>query len=286
MFDRISRSFHLATASWNVLYTDKKLILFPIVSGILALLVLLTFAGSLLGLHLGQVVDLDPQQNDAAKIWLGAALFVYYFFSYFAIIFCNSALVSCALMRFNGQEPTLGDGFRAAFARLPQIAAWSLVSASVGVILYMIENAWEKAGEIISAVLGTAWTVMTYFVVPVLVVEKTGPFAAVSRSVELLRKTWGEALVGGIGLGLFKFLVLLIPFLVIIGGVALLAAVQPFWIGLSVLGGGLLLLLLAAAMCAAVDTIFLTALYQYAAFEKVPGGFSREDMAVAFQRKK
>jgi hypothetical protein len=286
MFDRISRSFQLARASWNVLYTDKKLVLFPVISGVLALLVFLSFAGSLLGLHFGGVVNLDPQQNNGTPPWMYAVLFVYYFCSYFVILFCNSALISCALMRFNGDEPTLGDGFRAAAARLPQIAAWSLVSATVGVLLRLIENSYEKAGEIISAILGTAWTVLTFFVVPVLVVEKTGPFTAISRSVALLRKAWGEALVGGFGLGLFKFLLLIVPILVMVGGVALLVAVQPAGIGLAVLALGILLLLLAVAMGAALDTIFLAALYQYAAFEKVPNGFSRDDLAGAFQSKK
>lgn len=288
MFDRITRSFHLARASWNVLCTDKKLVLFPIISGILALLVFLSFAGSLLGLHFANVIDLDFRQNNNGGMppWMYAVLFVYYFCSYFVIIFCNSALISCALMRFNGDEPTLGDGFRAAAARLPQIAAWSLVSATVGLLLRLVENVHEKAGEIISALLGTAWTVLTFFVVPVLVVEKTGPFTAISRSVALLRKAWGEALVGGFGLGFFKLLLFIVPFLVLMGGVVLCVAVQPVALGIGVVGVGVLLLLLAVAMGAALDTIFLAALYQYAAFEKVPDGFSHNDLAGAFQSKK
>jgi hypothetical protein len=42
----------------------------------------------------------------------------------------------------------------------------------------------------------------------------------------------------------------------------------------------------AAAVGAALDTIFLSALYQYAAFDQVPSGFDREAMAGAFQAKK
>src|SRR5262245_65700138 len=163
------------------------------------------------------VIDPNTQQP---RVWTYPVLFAYYFCAYFVVIFCNSALVSGALMRFNGQEPTLGDGFRASFARLPQIAAWSLVSATVGLILKAIENANEKVGEIISAIIGTAWAIMTYFVVPVLVVEKLGRFAAIGRTVAILKKTWGEALVGGIGLGQCKLLILLPGILLLIGGLA------------------------------------------------------------------
>src|SRR5436309_5877657 len=102
---------------------------------------------------------LDANNNPVWWAWLVA--FAFYFCTYFVIIFCNAALISCALMRFNGQEPTLGDGFRAAASRLPQIIAWALVSATVGLILKVIENAHEKVGEIISAVIGTAWSVIT-----------------------------------------------------------------------------------------------------------------------------
>jgi len=287
MFERIARSFELAKASWHVLYSDKKLVLFPVISSLMSILVTIVFFAPLIGLQLAGNIDLDPDNNNGQMpIWFYGFLFAFYFCSYFVIIFCNSALVSCALMRFNGQEPSLGDGFSAAASRLPQIAAWSLVSATVGLLLKLIENAHEKAGEIISAVLGTAWTVLTFFVVPVLVVEKVGPFAAIGRSVSLLRKTWGEALVGGLGLGLFKLLIMIVPILVLVAGIALAVMVQPVYLGLAVAGGGLLLVLLGAAMCAALDTIFLSALYQYAAFDQVPGGFSREIIAHAFEHKK
>lgn len=289
MFERIRRSFDLARSSWNVLRTDKKLVLFPVISAAAAIAVIIAFIAPLVGLQLSGVIELAPQDaNGQARpaIWLYPLTFVFYFCLYFVIIFCNSALISCALMRFNGQEPTLGDGFRAAGARLPQIAAWSLVSATVGMILNAIENAHERAGQIISAILGTAWTILTYFVVPVLVVEKVGPFAAIGRSVSLLKKTWGEALAGGIGLGLFNLLIMLPGFLLIIGGGAAGAALNSVALGVGIAVLGLVWLMVAAAVSSAMSTVFLTALYQYAAFDKVPEGFNRETIEHAFEPKK
>jgi hypothetical protein len=286
MFDRIKRSFQLAKSSWDVLRADKKLVLFPVLSGLAVLLVLISFAAPLAVLAWGGHIKLDPEQNGGQPPWWVYPLtFAFYFCNYFVIVFCNAALISCALMRFNGQEPTLGDGFRAAASRLPQILAWSLVSATVGVILKVIENANEKVGAFVSAILGTAWTVVTFFVVPVLVVEKVGPFKAVGRSLALLKKTWGEALVGNLGLGLFKLLLILPGVLVLAAGVALCVAVKPVALGVVVAVAGLLYLLAASAACATLDTIFLTALYQYAAFEKVPDGFDRASMEGAFTRK-
>jgi len=192
MFDRISNSFAMARSSWQVLRTDKQLIFFPIVSGIGCFLVLLSFALP----FIAHPQWLDFINNNAQRRqpppWVYIVAFAYYFCNYFVIVFCNAALISCAIVRFNGGTPTLADGFRAAASRLPQIVAWALVSATVGVILKAIENANEKAGQFISAILGTAWTVLTYFVVPVLVVEKTGPLDAIKRSMSILRKAWGK----------------------------------------------------------------------------------------------
>src|SRR5205823_1125594 len=213
-------------------------------------------------------------------LWLIPVGFVYYFINAFIVVFCNSALVSCALMRFNGETPTVKDGFRAAWARLPQIAAWSAVSATVTVLLRLIENAHEKAGQFIAMILGTAWSIMTYFVVPVLVVEKVGPIDAVKRSVQILRKTWGEALVGNFGLGFFQLLLFLPALLFIVPAVLCFMAGGVFiWLGVVFVVLAVVYLVIYAAVVSALDTIFLTALYQYAAFNQVPGGFEADTIA-------
>jgi hypothetical protein len=285
MFDRISNGMALARSSWGVLVRDKHLIVFPIVSGILFVLVLASFI-----VPLATLVDwakFDQQMkanNNQPPVWIYAVSFAFYFCTYFVIIFCNSALISCAMLRFNGEEPSVGDGFRMAMARLPQIFAWALVSATVGVVLKVIENAHEKIGYYVAMILGTAWSVMTYFVVPVLVVEKTGPIEAVSRSINLLKRTWGEALVGKLGLNFFMFL-LAIPIVVILFvGIYVLASGQAP-LGAALIVMGVLGLLLHSAIASALHTILLAALYQYAAEDRVPDAFDRDTFEGAFQPK-
>ena len=131
-------------------------------------------------------------------------LFLFYFLNYFIVIFFNSAVIACAILRMRGGEPTLSIGFNAALSRLPQIVGWALVAATVGLILRALENVARKrgnlVGQIVAGLLGMAWSVVTFLVVPILVVEKKGPFEAVKESAALLRKTWGEQLVGGLRL--------------------------------------------------------------------------------------
>jgi hypothetical protein len=278
MFQRLSNSFALARSSWQVLRTDKKLVLFPILSGICCIIVLIAFWAPVL---LAQPAFLQGKGNPPA--WIYPLAFAFYFVNYFVIVFFNAALVSCALIRFHGGTPTVGDGLRAAFSRLPQILAWALVSATVGMILKVIENAHEKAGEFISAILGTVWTVITYFVVPVLVVEKVGPIEAIKRSVSILKKTWGEKLIGGFGIGLFIFLLALPGILLLVVGGALAFQAPP--LGILVMVLAFLYLIGVMAVGSALSGIYLSALYEYAAFGEIPQGYDREAMVGAFAHK-
>lgn len=283
MFDRISNGFSMAKSSWRVIMNDKKLLWFPVVSGILFVLVSASFLVPL-GILFDQNKLLDA--NGSPRIWCYAILFAFYFATYFVIIFCNAALVSCTLLHFNGENPTLGDGFRTAMARLPQILAWALVSASVGLLLKAIESVHEKLGEILSSLLGSAWSIMTYFVVPILVVEKVGPFEAVSRSVKLMKQTWGEALAGKIGMGLFLFLLAIpIILLLVLGGV-LVAQPQMQAVGIALLVVGGLAMLWYMAVSSAMSTVLATAVYQFASSDRIPDGFDRESIARAFQGRK
>jgi hypothetical protein len=285
MFERFATSYALARSSWQVLRVDKQLLIFPVLSGLGCLFVLAGFAIPFLA-HPQWLEFLDnrAQGINQPPPWVYVAAFAYYFCSYFVVIFFNAALISCALVRFNGGTPTLADGLQAAASRLPQILAWALVSATVGVVLKAIENAHEKAGQIVSALLGTAWTVITYFVVPVLVVERVGPLDAVRRSIAILRQTWGEAFVGNMGIGFFVFL-LALPWmgLGLIGGMICMAGSTV--LGALILAVAVAYFLVWLAIGPALNGIFVGALYQYAANGEVPEGFEPSVLKQAFRRK-
>jgi hypothetical protein len=180
------------------------------------------------GLGAAAGVELNLSENQMQGLAY-AALFVWYFLCTFVVIFCNAALIACAMQSFAGQPPTIGSGFAAAGKRLPQILGWSLVAATVGVILQALQSLLTEKlgffGELLSGLFGAVWSVATYFVVPVLVTEGVGPVKAVKRSSGILRRTWGESLAGSGGLGLISFLFMLPLFA--LG--ALAWALRPRW---------------------------------------------------------
>ena len=206
MFYRLHNGWELAKQSIQVLRLDKELLVFPLLSGLACLLVLASFALPLWNTDYLQVIwDEDPTGQGGRLIGDPLAyvlLFAFYFANYFVIVFFNSALIACAVIRLRGGDPTVRDGLRAAAARLPQILVWALLGATVSVILSAIESRSEKVGKFVAGLAGMAWGVATYFVVPVLVVEKVGPGQAIKRSLQILRGTWGEALAANFGIGL------------------------------------------------------------------------------------
>jgi len=166
----------------------------------------------------------------------------------------------------------VGDGFRAAISRLPVIVGWAVISATVGLVLRIIEDRSAKVGQIVAAILGGAWTLVSFLVVPILVVENKNPFAALRDSTMLLKKTWGERLIGGFSFGLI-FALLSIP--------AVLLIVAAFFSGsVPLIVTGIVLavvyFLVLALVQSALQAIFQAAIFLYARDGQVAEGFTDE----------
>ncbi len=281
--NKISNSWALVKQSFAILSKDEELMLLPILSAISCILV----SASVLG---GGALYVYPQVQAAAAnqlTWrpshslLFGFMFVFYLVNYFVIIFFNTALVSAASVRLGGGKPTLGGGLQAAWRRLGVIFQWALVAATVGMILRMIEERSGFIGRLVVSVVGMAWTLATFFVVPVLVFEDLGPVAAVERSMELFRKNWGEEVVGTFSFGLI-FIVLALP------GIALpiLGAYLAGDFGATI-GATLMVVyfVVLAVVNSAARGIFMAAVYRYATSGEISPGFSENTFSTAWRPK-
>jgi uncharacterized protein DUF6159 len=277
---RLRTGWALARESLRVLRADKQLLLFPLLSGIASILVIASFAGAFFAS--GLAGEKEPLNDLGA--W--ALAFGFYFVNYFVIVFFNAALVACAMKRFGGGTPSLASGLRKARRRLGKIVAWALFAASVGVILRFIAERVGFVGRIVIALLGAAWTVATYFVVPVLVVEKLGPLDAARRSATIVKKAWGESLVSHTGIGLVTFLMsILVIVPLAIAALMLAAQTQSIAVLIAGLGAVLVVIVLAALIGSALNSIALCALYLYATEGKVPQAFANTGLQYAFATK-
>ncbi len=285
MFASLSRSWEYAKISYGVIWENKQLVIFPILSSIAAILVMASFIVPLWSTGMIDRMTSDDPAAAVSDAILYTILFAFYFCNYFVIVFFNSALTACAMRVINGEQPTVGDGLAVAMRRLPQILAWAFVSAIVGVILQAIENANEKAGRFISAILGSAWTAMTYFVVPVIVVDGVGPVEAFKRSLSTLKSQWGTALVGGFSLGFLGMLVIL-PIVLISGVLVWLATQSMGGAGaIAAITVAVVLFAIGMAVNSAAGVVFKALLFNFATNRSLPQGINASHFGDAFVSK-
>ena len=262
---RMQNSMALAKASWQVLREDKKLTLLPLMSFLATLVVIASFA--LPAFVIGN-------NGVAAAGWVLA--FVGYVVLAFVVVFFNAALVWAADRRLSGETVTIGQALHAASERTHVLLPWALVSATVSIVLRMIESR-GVIGRIVGAIAGVAWSVVTFLVLPILVFEGIGPIAAVKRSGELFKRTWGENLIVNAGIGLVAMVAVLVGLVPVI---ALIALGGVFTVAGIVVGA---VWFLGVSLVASTLTgILQIALYRFATGRDVPG-FDRASLGAAFR---
>ncbi len=244
---RIRNSLALAGASWKVLKADKELMLLPVISGVASLIMALTFILPIFAT--GEITGVNI-----------LVLILMYFILAYITIFFNAALISAANERLEGGDPTIRSALRGAARRAGKIVPWALLSAIVSAILRAIEERVGLIGKIVIAMVGMAWTVVTFLVLPIIVIEGLGAGRALKKSASLVRNTWGENLAGHIGIGLVGFVLLIPSIILVVGGIASGEnSAGGIAIGLGMLWGIIVIVVMVA-----LTGIYQTALYRFA----------------------
>lgn len=272
---QFGRSWGFVKSCFNVLFEDKELLLFPVLSGISALIVLAIFA---LPLFITQAF------SNGFGFFGVAVSFAFYFCQYLVIFYFNAALVGAALKRLEGGNPSVSDGIAIANNNLNAILGYAAIAATVGILLKRGRRRQGMLESIVRSLAGMAWTLGTFLVVPILVSRKIGPIDAISESALLLKKTWGENVIGTAGLWFGFGVVTFLYILVSIGLLIAAAGVSSgFAIGLGILlGFGLLLI---GIIKSAIGAIYKAALYRYAVDGNAPEGFNSQQLSLAFAPK-
>ncbi len=252
IFDRMSNGWTIAMTSFKVLKANKQLIIFPILSGLSLMLILGSFFTAVFA---SSGWDFNNLRDTATTNTLYyVLLFAFYVVNYFVVVFFNMALMHCAKLYFDGEEATVRDGINFSLSRIGVIFSWSVMAATVGLILRLIQENLGSIGKIITGLIGVVWSIATFFVVPVIAYEQLGPVGAVKRSVQIMKEKWGESLGAGFSFGLIQFLVII--GLAIAGGL-IGVLIHPI-AGMIVFVLGLFLMF---AVFSALRSIFISAVY-------------------------
>jgi hypothetical protein len=286
MDNPFSRSWEITKLSFGVIKHDKELLLFPILAIIFSLIfiIVVLFPSVLAG-----IITIN---KDEIGLLGYIILFILYAGLAFISTFFNVAVVYTAKKRFEGGNALFRESVGFALSKLHLIFYWSLVSATVGIILRIIENFAERsqgAGRILlyltSSLFGMVWAIATLFVIPGMVYYNLGPIAAIKKSIAVLKKTWGESLIRYYGLGLAQFLFIVIGIVFLIPLYFIFSILGLFGI-FTLIAIGILYFLIVVLVFGIANQIFNTALFVYADSGKIPGGYNEQVMRNAFTKKR
>lgn len=270
---KFSKTMALMKASWEVLKKDKEMLVFPVAG-------LVFWYMFIVGI-IAPFAALKPEGlDDENGLWFYVFLFLFFFCTHFMMTFFNAALVGCAVKRMRGGDPVLRDGFSAAFSRLYSIAAWALMSASLGIVLKAIESRLEGFGKLIADIIGVGWGVASYLVVPIMVVENKGPIVCLKESAVLFKKTWGEQFIGDFSFGI-AYIASSLPGIILIVVGAIIGKQQEQLMDV-LLVVWLVSFVSLALVISVLQVIFQSALYCYATGQTWIPGFGDEMLRNCF----
>ena len=167
--------------------------------------------------------------------------------------------------------------------RIGPILGWTLVATTVYLILRALEKRLPLLGSIVAWLVDAAWSIATFFVIPVIAVEGSGPWQSLKRSSGIVKARWGESATGAVTLWVLAFVVTFV--IALVGGVgsALLfgAGLQP--LGVVVAAIAIAGIIIVSCAYSALTQIFRVAVYQYAVAGETPSGFDGELLQAAFE---
>ena len=304
---RIRRSGLILKASFSVLRGNKKLLLFPAVTGACLVVVAAFFIGALFVASIASQPTGHPLQfvgeflslsgvpmgtntsDSHIRNWGTVCLAFLYFVSMFLATFFNVAFYEEIIHALNGQSVSITRGMRFALGRLKPILCWSLLAGIVGYVIRTLAERMSFVGRWIMSLVGIAWSISCVFVIPAIIREPVtaNPIRYLRSSALNIRRTWGEFLVGYLGVQFGWILPMLL---------AVPALAVSIWLGLahnnpgipivSIWGVWLTILLGCFYIAGVAEKIYVCALYIYATEGVIPANFDEESMKTAWKVKK
>ncbi len=275
-FDTISRGWKMSKLSMSVVKKDPELIVYVLLSGLMTMAVMV-------GMVIPEIMNMSWAETDDGQ--MSPAYMVFTFAGYMlvsiVVVFWNSAIVANSHIRLNGGDPKFTDGFGVAAKKIHIIIVWGIIAGTVGLLLKMLKQAAQKQeggaavlAMILQAIGAAVWWMMTFFIIPHMVIEGKGIGQSLKSSKEMFFKQWGENVTAGLGIGLITFL-FAIP--IIIVSVIMIVALGPMWWVGVIIGGVLMAILI--MWSSAAEQVAISALYIYAKTGSMPSYYQEQGMA-------
>lgn len=302
--NKFVRSWLLFRSSLQVIIRNKELLIFPIVISICSVVILLFFLApaalwptghsplsanhwqALFNVFFEKTNGAGGHQITYSPVAIAYVVFLY-FVSMFTATFFNVAFYNEILAALSGQPVSLGRGLQFACSRWKAILMWALFAGLIGLLIKIIEQRFEIVGRIIAKLIGIAWSIAAVFAIPVIVrdEETANPITILKKSATTLTQTWGEALIGYVGIGAINSIVFFGSMVVLIGTFALSTQVHNFWLFGFSIAGWIVFMVAWSYLMNVASLVYKGALYLYAAEGTIPEPYEQEMLDSAWKYK-
>ena len=280
-FDTLSRGWTLSKLSFSVVKADPELLLYTFLS---AMMVFITIAAAAYpgyeaenkeGNHWAMTDPvINPETGEEERQTTSpymAWIFLTYMIGSIIVVFWNSAIIASAHERLTGGDPTIMTGIKVAFSRIHIIILWGIIAGTVGLLLRIARDAANKnskgpikiAAMVVLWLVEIAWWIYTFFIIPMIVLEKKGIREGLRDSRSLFGKTWGENVTSGLGIG----------FISLVGIVFSLAVAGLIFFTISPMVGIIVAVALIGILILWTNTaevVVVAALYEFSKTGKMP----------------
>ena len=298
-FATIGRGWQLSKLSFSVIKADPELLLYTFLSAIMVFATIGAAsypayeADQTEGSHWAMTEGTDSETGEATSEPTNqymAWIFLTYMIGSIVVVFWNSAIIVSAHERLTGGDPSIMTGIKVAFSRIHIIVLWGIITGTVGLLLRIARDAIsnnQKAhpavkilAYIVLWLVEVAWWIYTFFIIPMIVLEKKGIGEGLRDGRALFGKTWGENVVSGLGIGFMS--IIGIVFSVIIGFLVMsFSQIAGIIIMITMIG-------LTILLCNTAEVVVVAALYEYAKTGKMPdlnGNGSKFEEAIPWESK-
>ena len=275
--ERISRGWKITKLGMAVVRADPVLMVYTFLSALFSLVAIGAAVSGSVGLD---VIASDPEcVGDECGSELAVAhmaiWFVFYLLVSVITVFWNAAIIASAYERLSsGTNPSFSYGIGQAMKCLPQILVWGIIAGTVGLFINILEGLSHDENTspplrfvagLASFIIGIAWWIVTFFVIPMIVLERAGVLDSMGKSTELFKRTWGEDVASHIGTGLLMTLCIIL--LICVSVPLMMFGQLGVALGIVILAVGLLF---AVLFFSTVEAVNRASLFYYAKTGEIP----------------
>ncbi len=280
--------------AWAVIKENPYMLAFPVVGALLAIVAVLIVGGAGVAAmgwsEVEQTADSTQISGGVEVVGILILIAAAYLATLITQIFMGG-LVKCADEELQGRDSSFGAGLGAAFGRLPALMGWAAIETAIGWLLSAIRGNGDNniiitiLRLIIASLLAVAWSVLTFFVLPMIILRDKGPIQAIKESVGLIRQTWGLQIAGGVRIGGLIALVAILPgILFTVVGVFIAASGTPA-AGVPLSAIGVIVIIAAQVLISAMRAIFSVAMLHYVENGQGFGPFDSDQLQSAVRVK-